>query len=144
MPSCPVHAFLCTHGQMTDLGALGGSESIAYDVNPTLDVVGLAATASGQRHAFLYSGGSMQDLGTLGGTLSVAFAINHAGGLAEARLLQMRSRFTPSRMTGRLSDPARSAVTTASHVTPTSAGRSLVSRTRLRSAHLTRFSTSEG
>jgi probable HAF family extracellular repeat protein len=65
---------------MTDLGTLGGADSIARGVNSPGQVVGEAdISGSSAFHAFLYSGGTMHDLGTLGGALSQANAINDAG-----------------------------------------------------------------
>jgi len=52
---------------MTDLGTLGGTESLARGINDSGQVVGYSATASGHWYAFLYYGGTMADLGTLGG-----------------------------------------------------------------------------
>ncbi len=62
---------------MTDLGALGGNKSYAYDINDSGQVVGTAFTESA-KHAFLYDGGAMTDLGTLG-VSSYANAINDSG-----------------------------------------------------------------
>jgi probable HAF family extracellular repeat protein len=72
-------AFLYSHGRMTNLGTLGGAESIANDINDRGLVVGSALTASQVSHAFLYRDGRMIDLGTLGGTISEAAAINDRG-----------------------------------------------------------------
>ncbi|MBE3097719.1 MAG: DUF3466 family protein [Planctomycetes bacterium] len=63
-----------TQYTMTDLGALGGSNTWATGINNVGQIVG----QSGE-HAFLYSGGVMQDLGTLGGAWSLATSINDAG-----------------------------------------------------------------
>ncbi len=65
----------------TDLGALGGTESYAYGVNNSGQVVGWANfnPAIGNEHAFLYAQGTMTDLGTLGGTYSDAYGINTSG-----------------------------------------------------------------
>jgi probable HAF family extracellular repeat protein len=77
------HAFVYnayTGGRATDLGTLGGSESIAFGISGNGQVVGSAYTANGDEHAFLFSGGAMQDLGTLlGGTFSRAYAVNNVG-----------------------------------------------------------------
>ncbi len=52
---------------MTDLGTLGGSDSYAYGINDSGQIVGGSYTSSGDYHAFLYANGAMADLGTLGG-----------------------------------------------------------------------------
>jgi probable HAF family extracellular repeat protein len=65
--------------EVTDLGTLGGSMSIAYSVNASRVVVGQSQTPSGALHAFLWDG-TMHDLGIpLGGTSSGANGINDAG-----------------------------------------------------------------
>src|SRR5215207_10175943 len=66
------HAFLydSTNG-MKDLGTLGGTNSYAYGINDSGQVVGYSDTANSGPHAFLYdSTNGMKDLGTLGGTNS--------------------------------------------------------------------------
>jgi probable HAF family extracellular repeat protein len=78
------HAFLYEEGQMRDLGTLGGTNSWAWGVNDTGQVVGDAETSTGESHAFLYSGGQMQDLNDLipaesGWELHNARAINARG-----------------------------------------------------------------
>lgn len=67
----------------TDLGTLGGNESLAAGLNDSAQVVGYAQTSTGDTNAFLWtpaSSGSaqMQDLGTLGGLVSQAYAINNS------------------------------------------------------------------
>ncbi len=74
------HAFLYSGGTMTDLGTLGGSNSLATAINKHGQIVGWAQTAgNAAHHAFLYSNGQMTDLGTLGGASSAACAINDTG-----------------------------------------------------------------
>jgi probable HAF family extracellular repeat protein len=65
---------------MQDLGTPPGyTNSVAYGINDSGQVVGESYTSGGW-HAFLYEDGQMQDLGTLpGGTYSVAYGINDSG-----------------------------------------------------------------
>ena len=62
-----------------DLGTLGGTASGARGINEQGQVVGGAATYTGDHHAFLWENGVMQDLGTLGGSISSAHCINDHG-----------------------------------------------------------------
>jgi probable HAF family extracellular repeat protein len=80
-PQDVFHAFLYTHGQLRDLGTLGGDYSEGWGINDRGQVVGVSFVAGNSaEHAFLYSGGQMQDLGTLeGGNNSVAVRINEHG-----------------------------------------------------------------
>ena len=65
---------------VTDLGTLGGTDSYAYGINASGQVVGYChTTGNAADHAFLYSGSTMTDLGTLGGTDSYANGINDSG-----------------------------------------------------------------
>jgi probable HAF family extracellular repeat protein len=72
-------------GEMKDLGALaGGSNSLAYDINASGQVVGYSEVAGGAEHAFVYdSRNGMRDLNTLisssGWTLQEARSINDRG-----------------------------------------------------------------
>jgi probable HAF family extracellular repeat protein len=58
---------------ITDLGTLGGNNSIPYWITNSGDVVGVSDTGRFDNfgfpidHAFVWSNGSMRDLGTLGG-----------------------------------------------------------------------------
>jgi probable HAF family extracellular repeat protein len=65
---------------MNDLGTLGGSESHAWGINNSGQVVGYSyITGDSTEHAFLYDGTAMNDLGTLGGSWSYAYGINNSG-----------------------------------------------------------------
>ncbi len=71
-------------GELKDLTTLGGSNSIAYDVNSSGDVVGTSDVSGGASHAFIYQSNQMKDLNSLIGshpewTLAEARSINDAG-----------------------------------------------------------------
>jgi probable HAF family extracellular repeat protein len=72
------HAFLWSNGKMTDLGTLGGTESFAYAINDSSQIVGAASITNGPEHAFLDQNGKMTDLGAFGDG-SVALAVNSSG-----------------------------------------------------------------
>jgi probable HAF family extracellular repeat protein len=63
---------------MTDLGTLGGADSIAYAINDVGQIVGYASPPNSSVHAFLYSGGKLTDLGVFFDS-SVAEALNRSG-----------------------------------------------------------------
>jgi len=68
---------------ITDLGTLGGTISVAYGINASGQVAGFSyfANGSGPR-AFLWQNGVMTDLGTLpGGSISQGLGINDSGQL---------------------------------------------------------------
>jgi probable HAF family extracellular repeat protein len=73
------NAFGSVQYTVIDLGTLGGTNSAAYSINASGQVVGNSYMDNGNTHAFLYSGGTMIDLGTLGGANSTASAINDIG-----------------------------------------------------------------
>lgn len=51
---------------VTDLGTLGGPESVALDINEAAEIVGWSHTADGRQNPFLFVGGQMQNLSFLG------------------------------------------------------------------------------
>ncbi len=72
-------ATLWSHDWILDLGTLGGSYSVARDINDAGQIVGSADLREGQSHAYVWERGGMTDLGTLGGDESTASAINNLG-----------------------------------------------------------------
>ena len=69
---------------VTDLGALGGTNGMAYGINNHEQIVGTAQTGMGSYHAFMFDGGRMMDHGTLGGSNSWAYGINDLGWMVGA------------------------------------------------------------
>jgi probable HAF family extracellular repeat protein len=68
------------NGPLIDLGTLGGTNSYAFGVNNSGNVVGEAQTAGNTGwHAFVYSNGTMTDLFPGSSSSSIASAINNAG-----------------------------------------------------------------
>jgi probable HAF family extracellular repeat protein len=63
----------------TDLGSLGGGETIAKAINNSGWIVGTSKTADGVNHAFLWRDGVMEDIGSLGNGRTVAHGINDKG-----------------------------------------------------------------
>jgi probable HAF family extracellular repeat protein len=71
-------------GALTDLGTLGGTDSVALGVNDLGDVVEHAHVAGDTFHAFVYRGGVLLDVNSLipagsGLTLTDALDINNRG-----------------------------------------------------------------
>jgi probable HAF family extracellular repeat protein len=74
-----LRAFHFADDVMTDLGTLGGTISIAWDVNASGQIVGESGTGGPPGGAFLLDSGVMSNLGTLGGSGSEAQSINDNG-----------------------------------------------------------------
>ncbi|MEO0987316.1 MAG: DUF3466 family protein [Cyanobacteria bacterium J06639_14] len=79
----PAHAFVPRRYEITDLGTLGGDSSLAYGLNESGDVVGVAADADGVNRAFVWSDGTMTALPDLGFG-GVAYDINANGDVTGA------------------------------------------------------------
>ncbi|MGE0480612.1 MAG: HAF repeat-containing protein [Phycisphaerae bacterium] len=78
------HAFLWQRGVMTDLGTLGGSWSVARDINDAGVVVGFATAADTLDYsAVRWTHGQVESLGTLG-RWSQARAVNNRGDVVGA------------------------------------------------------------
>lgn len=99
-----IHAVLWTGGHIIDLGTLGGTNSLALDINDWGQIAGIAqnaipdllpfgdniSTSPTEWHAFVWQKGSMVDLGTLGGPdsgPSGALALNDRGQLVGSSYL---------------------------------------------------------
>jgi probable HAF family extracellular repeat protein len=77
------HGFVYSSGLLTDIGTLGGRDSVATAINDLGQVVGNSSIdANGGSYGFLYSGGSMSALG--GGTYMQAYGINNGGAIVGA------------------------------------------------------------
>jgi probable HAF family extracellular repeat protein len=82
------HAFLYKDdgdpntADIKELGTLGGTDSQAYGINDSGEVVGLSTIADNQNyHAFLYKDSVMKDLGLLGGTYRSYYSNSQANGI---------------------------------------------------------------
>lgn len=67
---------------MKELSTFGGTDSQAYGINDSEQVVGLSQVAGTDNyHAFLYKDGKMTDLGLLGGTYRSYYSNSQANGI---------------------------------------------------------------
>ena len=66
--------FVVEAGRLTALPGLGGTDTVAYDINNSGQVVGFSHDAGGMPRAFLYGDGAMKDL-----SAGYAAAINDSG-----------------------------------------------------------------
>jgi probable HAF family extracellular repeat protein len=64
---------------VTDIGTLGGKDSVALSINDLGEVVGYSTTADGEVHAFRFFRDTIFDLSTLGGKESYAYVITNTG-----------------------------------------------------------------
>ncbi len=80
-PSGPTHATRASRSPFkyatTDLGTLGGRDSLAWGINNAGDVVGQSLTATGAQQPFLYRNGTMRAINGLNGGDSAATDINN-------------------------------------------------------------------
>jgi probable HAF family extracellular repeat protein len=94
------HDFLYSIGIMTDLGTLGGTNSVAYDINDLGQITGMASTPDDARmNTFLYSDGIMTSLGDLmccSGRPNFGIGINNSSQIvAETHSLYRSYLLTP-------------------------------------------------
>ncbi len=72
-------AFAYSGGALTELD-LGGTYSIAWDINNAGQIVGeWGPSIDGGSHAFVFKDGAVTDLGSLGGNVTYALSINQRG-----------------------------------------------------------------
>jgi probable HAF family extracellular repeat protein len=64
---------------VTDLGTLGGTQTMAFAINNLGQAIGKSRNTSDKDRAVLFEHGTVRDLGTLGGAASHALAINNLG-----------------------------------------------------------------
>ncbi len=60
--AAPPTRYAVTGATITELGNLGGNQSVALDINDNGEIVGWAEIPTGSRHAFLFRAGMMEDI----------------------------------------------------------------------------------
>ncbi len=87
LPLDPIQGFVHSNGQATDLGGLGGFQTMAYAINDSGVIVGTSDTAADVAHAFVRVGSELIDLNSVisaggqGWVLTSAYAINASGSI---------------------------------------------------------------
>ena len=71
--------FFYQNGVMTDLGTLGGNDTLAYIINDAGQIAGQSGKADGSVDPFVWTNGTMKDLGGLGGTSGFVDDMNSKG-----------------------------------------------------------------
>src|ERR1041384_451474 len=64
---------------VTDIGTLGGTESVATRINDAGDVTGCFTMRDGKKRAYLYVGGTLTAITTPDGAESDAYFVTNAG-----------------------------------------------------------------